>query len=117
MRFPRFNNLFSNEDGEPRWWLWLTFPFGLLLGLLLIPLTALNPQSWKFNREEARAILKDWLKQYEGMSIDEIRANLPDDTCRCGSVRGPSGEEYQLKWKRSGMKIKSASSVESTTVG
>ena len=97
MRFPRFKNRFFTSSERPTWLFWLALPIGVVLGLLLIPLMALDPKCWKFNREEARALLKEYLEQYRGMSFDQIQANLSDETQHCVTVCGSSGEEYQIE--------------------
>jgi hypothetical protein len=97
MRFPRLTNLFFKSDERPTWLFWLLLPIGVLLGLLSIPLMALDPKSWKFDKEEARALLKEHLKQYEAMSFDQLRAKLSDETQHCVTVCGSSGEEYQIE--------------------
>ena len=97
MKFPRLRDLFFKKDEKPTWLFWLFLPVGILVGLLSIPLMALNPKSWKFNREEATALLKEHLEQFRDMPFDQIRANLSDETQQCVTVRGSSGEEYQIE--------------------
>ena len=69
----------------------------MLFGLLSILLMALDPRSWKFDKEEARALLREHLEQYKGVSFDQIRANLSDEMQHCVTVSGSSGEEYQIE--------------------
>lgn len=97
MRFPKFSQLFLKNDDKPTWLFWLVLPIGMLLGLLSVPLFALDPKSWKFNREEARALLKEHLEKFRDMSPGEIQVKLSDETQHCVTVCGSSGEEYQIE--------------------
>ena len=72
-------------------------PMGLLYSLLLIFLSLFDPRSWRFNRDEAAAVLQEHLDGFRKMSKEEIRAYLAEETRYSMTVVGPSGDEYQLE--------------------
>lgn len=97
MKFPRFKKLFFKSDDEPTWLFWLLLPIGMLLGLLFIPISALGPKSWRFNQKEARALLREHLEEFKGLSFDQIRDRLSEVEQHCITVFGASGEQYQIE--------------------
>jgi hypothetical protein len=86
----------------------LLFPLYLMALLLSIPLmllSLLDPKSWRFDKQEARELLRNHLDSFKSLSSDEIRQRLADPMQHCVMVKGQSGTTYQVEvqahWDRS----------------